>query len=46
MGPGEALVGQDAVADNLAVISCSLALYHPCQEEILCSDVLLRLYGV
>ena len=37
-GRGEALFGQDAVADNLAVISCSLALYHPYQEEILCSD--------
>ena len=39
-GSLEAFVGQDAVADNLAVISCSLALYRPCQEEILCSDVL------
>ena len=37
---GEAFVGQDAVADNLAIISCSLALYRPCHEEMLCSDVL------
>ena len=39
-GRGEALVSQDAVADNLAVIGYPLALYRPCQEEVLCSDVL------
>ena len=37
-GRGEAFVSQDAVADNLAIISCSLALNRPIQEEILCSN--------
>ena len=39
-GRAKTFVGQDAVADNLAIISCPLALYRPCQEEVLCSDVL------
>ena len=33
-------MGQDTVAHNLAIISCPLALYRSCQEEVLCSDVL------
>ena len=39
-GRGETFVGQDTVADNLAVIHYPLAFHCFCQEEVLCFYVL------